>query len=94
MFKKIKESFSVEKLWLKLLIGIVVIIVPIFAVAFLYSSSSTCSNTLDCLEFELLVISGGIILFSLPIVAVLFIWEIIKKIGEKQRGQEEYRLKE
>ena len=93
MFKKFQESFSIEKLWLKLLVAVVVIIVPIFAVAFLYSSSSTCPNIWDCLELELVVISGGIILFSLPIVAILFIWEIFKKIGEK-KDQDEYKLKE
>jgi len=94
MLKKFQESFSIEKLWLKLLVVVAVIIVPIFAIAFLYSSSSACPNMWDCLEFEMVFVSGGIILFSLPIVAILFIWEIFKKISEKQKDQDEYKLKE
>jgi hypothetical protein len=75
---------KIEKWCLRLLLAILPVCGFLIIVGYLYQRNSTCSgNPWDCLEFELMLLGGAILLFCLPLVAILFIWEISKKIKKK-----------
>lgn len=74
----------IENLWWKLLLVVLMICGVLILIGYLYYRNSSCSNPLDCLEFEIIIAGGGIMVLSLPIVIILFFWEMYKKVREKR----------
>ena len=82
---------SIENLWWKLLVAVLAISGPIIIVGYLYYRSSSClTGVWDCFEFEAIMLGGGILLFSLPVIIVLVIWEISRRIKEKRLAEKNY----
>ena len=76
---------KIENLWWKLLISVLAITGPIIIIGYLYYISSPCvTEVWNCFEFEVIMLGGGILLISLPIVIILAIWEIGRRIKEKK----------
>lgn len=75
----------VKNLWLKLLIVVLTVCGFLIIAGYSYYRNTSCvGNLWDCLEFEIIIFGGGLLAFSLPIVIILFFWELSKKIRKKK----------
>lgn len=79
-----------ENLWFKLFLVILAICGFLIISGYLYYRNSSClGNVWNCFEFEIIMLGGGILLFSLPLAVILFLWELTKKIREKKQIREQ-----
>ncbi len=76
---------NIENLWWKLLITVLVIVGPIIVVSYLYYKSSSCLTSVwNCFEFEAIMLGGGVLFLSFPIIVILAVWEMSIKIIKKR----------
>ena len=77
---------KIEKLWFKLLLVALAVFGPLILVGYLYYQNNSCGvEVWNCLQFDVIMLGGGVLLFCLPIVIILFLWEIWQKV-EKKNG--------
>ena len=82
---------KIHNLWSKLLIVVLIICGFLIVVGYLYYENSSCAgNVWNCLEFEVMILGGGILVFSLPIIIILFIWEVYSKIKKKKNSKKNF----
>jgi TRAP-type C4-dicarboxylate transport system permease small subunit len=78
---------KIEDLWWKLLLVVLIFCGFLILTGYLYYINSPCyENPWNCLEFEIIMFGGGVLTISFPIIIILFLWELFKKIREKREN--------
>lgn len=78
----------------KLLIALLLVFGPLIFIGYLYYQSNSCgADAWNCVQFDVVVLGGGVLLFCLPIAFILLLWEIGQIIQKRRAAGADHRPK-